>query len=103
MTKQKQNAIEIKGNVGDEVVLTHNNNTLVVKIAPDGLFPDFQRSFIESIDKTKMYYFVIAVENYYHNSPGSEQRLKEVVASMRDSLFARYPKAKPATEKPEEK
>lgn len=78
--------IELKGAVGDEIVLVHGENTLVVKIAKGAIVPDVVPAVMAAI-KTDADAVARCAQNVYHHYMNAETFAQQTLSVVRDRVF----------------
>ena len=96
--------INLDGNIGDEIALRNGDQTLVVKIAADGIVPDLVSPFMRAL-ATDAYAISLAANRAYHRSLNADELNRATFARVRDKVFASIvaPSEETGAEETEEK
>lgn len=86
MKRKNAKTIEIDAKQGEEVVLTCNGASLVVKIGDGEIIPDFASSMVKAIE-LRPHAVMLATQRVYHKEHGSAHMLRSDVAHIRDAVF----------------
>lgn len=78
--------VKLEGAVGDEIALTYNDKTLVVKLSDDGIVPDFVSAFMKAFPYAP-YEIADGCVGKYHNYRDADSRLELSLGFARDKLF----------------
>lgn len=78
--------VKLEGAVGDEIALTYNDKTLIVKLSDDGIVPDFVSAFMKAFAYAS-YEIADGCVGKYHMYRNAEERLEYALGYARDKLF----------------
>lgn len=86
VSESKTNEIEIPGDAGDEITISHKNGgKLVIKIGKNEIIPDFTRYVADAIKRNA--YNVACLANAYRHKQITDSQLAIAVSYWRQRAF----------------